>query len=248
MNNTQQKVVVIGANSAIAMGVCKIYAKENYTFFLVARSEEKLQENARELMKLGAKHVSIYIADLLNKHGHEAIVTQAIADMGIPDIVLVAHGVLPDNERAYQDVEYALETLMINAVSAISIIQRFALILEKNGRGTIAAISSVAGDRARKGIFVYSASKAALSTYCDGLRQKLRSKGVNVLTIKPGPVDTPMVSGREMPLKADVHVVAEQIVDAIQKRARTLYVPGIWRIIMAVVKLLPEAIVERTKF
>ena len=111
--------------------------------------------------------------------------------------------------------------------------------------GLIAAISSPAGDRGRKKNYVYGAAKGALTLYMSGLRQRLHGSNVNVLTIKPGFVSTPMTEGLKLPLVAQPQVVARDIVEAIEKRRDELYTPFFWRYIMTVIKNIPEVVFKR---
>jgi short-subunit dehydrogenase len=119
---------------------------------------------------------------------------------------------------------------------------------EKRGEGTLAAISSVAGDRGRQSNYVYGTAKAAVNAYLQGLRNRLYSKGVHVLTIKPGFVDTPMTAHlKQGPLFASVDQVARDIVKAIEKKKCIIYTPWFWRWIMLVIRLIPESLFRRLK-
>ena len=119
---------------------------------------------------------------------------------------------------------------------------------EKRGEGTLAAISSVAGDRGRQSNYVYGTAKAAVNTYLQGLRNRLYSKGVHVLTIKPGFVDTPMTAHlRQGPLFASADRVARDIVKAIEKKKCIIYTPWFWRWIMLLIRLIPEPVFRRLK-
>jgi short-subunit dehydrogenase len=113
--------------------------------------------------------------------------------------------------------------------------------------GTLAVISSVAGDRGRASNYVYGSAKAAVSAFCEGLRMRLFHTGVHVLTIKPGPVATPMTAGMKMPaiIVATPEKVARDIVRAVRRKAATLYTPWFWRPIMFVIRALPAAVLRR---
>lgn len=245
MKNEPKNIVVIGATSAIATEVARRYAEQECNFFLVARNEEKLKAVVADLRERGGSVAAVHLADLRIREDHPRIVENATTALGRIDIVLVAHGTLPEQSKIADDVDAGLEALMTNALSPISIGHNFANVLKKQGSGSLVLVSSVAGDRGRQGNFMYGAAKAALSTYMGGLRGHLRESGVHVLTVKPGPVRTPMTEGREQPLIAEVGIVARDIVRGIEKKKLVLYTPWFWRYIMMLFKLMPERIVMR---
>lgn len=245
MKNHSKNIVIIGATSAIATEVARRYADNESRFFLVARNEGKLKAVVADLTTRGGAVVAVHIADLRNKGEHSHIVYNAITALGTIDIVLIAHGVLPDQAAISSDVEAGIETLLINGLSPISIAHHFALCLQKQGSGSLVVISSVAGDRGRQGNYMYGAAKAALTTYVAGLRGQLRQSGVHILTVKPGPVATPMTEGREQPFIAQVGVVATDIIRGIEKKKLNLYTPWFWRYIMLLFKVMPERLVMR---
>lgn len=241
-------MVIIGATSAIAHGVARLYAERGITFFLVGRNEEHLRAMASDLVARGAKGANVYIADLRMRDVHADIVRQSLADLGTVDVVFIAHGTMPDQRELNTDVDATLDCFMTNAVSIVSISHRYATALEAQGSGSLVVLSSVAGERGRQSNYTYGSAKAAVTAYYSGLRARLAPKGVHVLTVKPGPVDTPMTSGLAMPLKATVGVVASDIARGIDKRVNVLYTPGVWRLVMAVVRALPESIFMKLKF
>lgn len=243
------RIVIIGATSAIAQEVAKLYAVQGARIFCVARDEQKVMAVASDLRARGSEEVSVYVADLLTRDLHADIVARSKAVLGTIDCVLVAHGVLPDQQVLDHDVDATIESFMINAVSVISISHRYAEVLEQQGSGSLVGISSVAGERGRASNYAYGAAKAAMTAFYSGLAVRLRPKGVHVLTVKPGPVDTPMTRGITMPLMVPPRVVAADIVRATSRRAIVLYTPGVWRFIMAIVRAIPNSIfVKMTKF
>lgn len=243
------RIVIIGATSAIAQEVAKYYAVQGARLFCVARDEQKVLAVASDLRARGAEDVAVYVADLLARDVHADIVARSKAMLGAVDFVVIAHGVLPDQHVLDHDVDATIESFMINAVSVISIAHRYANVLEEQGSGSLVGISSVAGERGRASNYAYGAAKAAMTAFFSGLAVRLRPKGVHVLTVKPGPVDTPMTRGISMPLMVPPRVVAADIVRAIQRRAVVLYTPGIWRFIMALVRAIPDSIfLKMTKF
>ena len=235
-------VVIIGATSAIAQEVAKLYAGSSASLFLVARNEAKLLAVAADLRVRGASDVATFVADLADRARDAEIVAAAGST---PDVVLIAHGSLPDQRAIDTDPVAQVAEFELNATSVIALTAQFANILERNRRGTLAVIGSVAGDRGRRSNYVYGAAKAATHAFCDGLRGRLAAAGVAVVLIKPGWVDTPMTSAiRKNPLFASSASVAKDIHRAISAGRGTVYVPGYWRWISLIVRMLPARFVK----
>jgi decaprenylphospho-beta-D-erythro-pentofuranosid-2-ulose 2-reductase len=234
-------VVIIGATSAIAQEVAKLYATAGASLFLVARDESKLRAVAADLRVRGAVGVETFVADLADRSRD----TDIVAAAGAPDLVLIAHGSLPDQRTVERDAAAQVAEFELNATSIIALTAHFANVLEQNRRGTLAVIGSVAGDRGRRSNYIYGAAKAAVHAFCEGLRGRLAESGVNVVLIKPGWVDTPMTSGmKKNPLFASAASVAKGIERAIAKGQGTVYVPGYWRWISLLVQMLPAKLVK----
>ncbi len=234
-------ILVLGATSAIAMAVQRQLATPNAHFFLVARSKEKLNAVAQDLLVRGAAAVDMVVTDLDDTTQHPALLASALSRLGTLDLALLAHGVLGDQLAAQYDYATAERVLVTNFLSPVSLLTWLANCCEQQGRGTLAVISSVAGDRGRKSNYVYGASKGALDTFLSGLRNRLDRRGVHVLTIKPGFVATPMTA--HIPrnrLFATPEAVAEGILRAIRTRKDVLYVPWFWWPIMSIIRAVPE--------
>jgi decaprenylphospho-beta-D-erythro-pentofuranosid-2-ulose 2-reductase len=247
--STPRRVLVLGATSGIAQAVARVYAADGARLALVARSGEHLAAVASDLAVRGAQVVLQRAADFRELDRHRALVSEAEAALDGLDVVLVAHGVLPDQRACQDDARRAVDSWEVNFVSAASLMEATAERMAVAGRGTLGVLSSVAGERGRADNYVYGAAKAALTAYAGGLGHRLRGSGVTVVTIKPGPVDTPMVAGRGRSprLVADVDVVGRRIHRALERGERMLYVPGKWRWIMAVIRALPTPLFERLK-
>jgi short-subunit dehydrogenase len=166
------------------------------------------------------------------------------------DTVLLAYGSMQDQKDSENSVDTLIEELQVNFVSATAILTLFAADLERRRTGCLAAITSVAGDRGRRSNYVYGSAKGALSLFLQGLRSRLHPAGVRVITIKPGPVQTPMTDQlRNSARFADPERVARDIVRALERRAPdVLYTPRVWRYVMAVVKQIPETVLKRLSF
>lgn len=241
-----QKTLIIGATSGIAEACAKRFAAKGHNLFLLARNSERLESLAQDLRVRGAKavHCAIFEANALDSH--QALLERVKTELGGLDRVLIAHGTLGDQRACEQSVELTLQELQTNALSVISLLTLLANHFEQQRHGSIAVISSVAGDRGRQSNYVYGAAKGALSTFLQGLRNRLHKSGVQVLTIKPGFVDTPMTAALpKSPLWASPEKIAEDIEKAIEKRRNVLYTPSFWFLIMAIIKSAPEDIFKR---
>lgn len=243
-----QRVAVIGATSAIAREVSRILARRGACLFLVARDEAKLEAAAADLRVLGAKEVHTAVAGLSSTASHEQWWPAALAALGEPDAILIAHGILGDAERARHDAAHTAEILSTNFLSVAAMLAPISAWFEQSRRGVIAVIGSVAGDRGRQSNYVYGASKGGLDIFLQGLRNRLFHAGVAVVTIKPGFVDTPMTAHLpKSPLFASPEAVAAGIVRAMESGRDTVYLPSFWRLILLVLRLIPEALFKRLK-
>lgn len=243
---TPKKILVLGATSGIAEATCRIWAIEGASLFLVARNAEKLAAVAADLKTRGASYVDTAVADLDDTDKHPALLAHAINSLTGMDVVFLAHGVLGDQPAAEQDFEVAAHILHTNFMSAVSLLTWLANFCVQRHSGTLAVLSSVAGDRGRKSNYIYGASKAGLSAFLGGLRNRVDREGVTVLNIKPGPVKTAMTATMPGSEKfADVAKVAKTIANAIEKRQDDLYVPLQWAPIMFVIRHIPERIFKK---
>jgi len=247
---SMQKVVILGATSGIALAVQRELARIGCELLLVARSSERLAALQSDLVARGAAQVLVCPADLSSVQQHAGIFDYACRTLPQFDTVLLAYGAMHDQKDAESSVDVLLEELNVNFVSASAILTLFANDLEKRRTGCIAAITSVAGDRGRRANYVYGSAKGALSLFLQGLRSRLHPAGVRVITIKPGPVKTPMTDHLESAARfAEPETVAADIVGALQQRAPdVLYTPKIWRYIMTAVEHIPEGIFKRLSF
>lgn len=242
-----KRILVIGATSAIATACCRLWAEQGHEFFLVARDAEKLQQTAQDLEARGAKSVNSFTMDVLDTPQHALMLQQCISTHRQIDIALVAHGTLPDQAACEQDAELALQEFSINGSSVISLLSLLAEQFTLQRCGSLAVISSVAGDRGRPSNYLYGSAKAAVSAFCEGLHARLFKIGVHVITIKPGFVDTPMTQGLTLPnaLVVPPEYVAKQIVSAINNKKAVLYTPRFWALIMLIIRSIPNFIFKR---
>ncbi|HEX3661829.1 MAG TPA: SDR family oxidoreductase [Acidobacteriaceae bacterium] len=241
-----RRVLALGATSAIAEATLRLMAEQGASFFLVARNAAKLAAVSADLQTRGADGVAGQVADLDETAGHPALLTAAVAVLGGIDVALIAQGVLGDQAQAERDYGAAEAVLRTNFLSAVSLVTWLANYFEAERRGTIAVISSVAGDRGRKSNYVYGASKGGLNVFLDGVRNRIDRAGVQVLTIKPGFVATPMTAHlRQNALFAQPSEVARYVLSAIDRGKDVAYAPPFWGLIMLVVRSVPGRIFKR---
>lgn len=241
-------VLIIGATSAIAEATARCYAAQGARLFLVARDATRLADIATDLKVRGAADVGHATLDVNRLDEHASVLVQAWHLLQNIDVALIAHGTLPDQGECEGSVEVALAEFATNATSTIALMTAIAPRLEAQHRGALVVISSVAGDRGRQSNYLYGAAKAAVSTFASGLRQRLAKVGVDVVTVKPGFVDTPMTRAfRKGPLWAKPDAVAAGIVRAANRGRSVVYLPWFWRPIMLVIRHIPEFIFKRLK-
>ena len=239
-------VLALGATSAIAEATLRLMAERGARFYLVGRSQEKLEAVAADLHTRGASAVAVCAMDLDNTKAHPAMLAAAAQSLGTIEMALMAHGILGDQAEAQASYGAAETILHTNFLSAVSLITWLANYFETLGQGTLAVLSSVAGDRGRRSNYVYGASKGALSIFLDGVRSRLDGAGVQVLTIKPGFVATPMTAHlAQGPLFARPAEVAKGIVKAVERRRDVVYLPPFWAGIMLVVRLIPQPLFKK---
>ena len=241
-----RKILILGATSAIAQATARNFAADGDRFYLVARNPDKLAAVAADLHVRGAPHVDTHAADLNDCEQHDSLLQHATASLDGLDIALIAYGTLgnqPAGQQSYVQTEQELRT---NFLSVVSLLTLLANQCETQRHGCLAVISSVAGERGRQSNYIYGTATGALRLFLQGLRNRLTQAGVTVITIKPGFVDTPMTAALpKNALFASVETVGAGVYRAILKKKDIAYVPGFWRWIMLIIRLIPEQIFKR---
>ncbi len=242
-------VLVLGANAGIGRALAREFALHRYDLILAGRDEEELVILAADLglrYKVSARAVTV---DL----GNFALLDSALKDSfqiagdSLAGFVLCT-GHLGNPEAAKTDLSEARKILEINFAGSALALEIAANHFEQKGRGFICALSSVAGDRGRQSNYLYGSAKGGLTTYLQGLRNRLYHRGVHVITVKPGFVDTRMVFGKgKLPLVASPEKVARGIYRAVMSRRNVVYVPWFWRWIMLIIRSIPESIFKRLR-
>lgn len=241
------RILIVGATSAIASACARRWAKDGAAFFLVARDLEKLDQVAADLAVRGASETHAFRMDATDLAAHSDMLTACTGMLGRIDIALLAHGTLPDQAACERDMELALREFATNGSSVIALMARLANHLEVQRSGCLAVITSVAGDRGRPTNYVYGSAKAAIQVFSEGLRARLFRAGVHLIDIRPGFVDTPMTRHLSLPpmLVAQPDAVARRILAGIGRRADVLYVPAFWASAMWVVRNIPRFAFKR---
>ena len=243
-----KKIVIVGATSAIETHAARVWAQRGHAeFVLLGRDASRLNRVAEDLKARGAQNsAQTLVMNFTDPEEIQRVVKKVVSD-GAADIVLIAHGSLGEQQRAQHDLVYAQDELMVNGVSAVLFAEAFAAAMESVGRGTLAVIGSVAGDRGRKSNYVYGAAKGLVTRYVQGLQHRFAGSAIKVVLIKPGPTETPMTAALVANgLKAaPVDEVAQSMVAAIDRGTPEVYVPGKWWVIMMVIRHLPRFVFNK---
>jgi short-subunit dehydrogenase len=245
----QKRAIIVGASSGIGAALAQKLAEEGYSLALLARRSELLETLTNEInAKYGATRVRFYIHDVTDYESVPGLLRQIISDLGGLDTFIYNTGVSHMVGLKKYDFEKDRLTTEVNYIGALAWLNPVAEIFQSLGAGQIVGISSVAGDRGRVGNPSYNASKAALTTYLEALRNRLTRYGVNVLTVKPGPVESEMTQGMKMPLKISAEQAAADIAKAMRKRKQDLYTHALWRWLMLAIRNIPSIIFRRMTF
>ena len=243
-----KKIVIIGATSAMAEHCARLWvAQSPKDLVLLGRDLAKLEQVAQDLrVRNPQSTIAVDTIDFLDPQCIRAWADQVVA-VGMPDIVLIAHGTLPDQLACQQDLALGQAALLVNGVSPVLFAEAFAGHMQQANAGTMAIIGSVAGDRGRKSNYVYGAAKGLITRYAQGLQHRFSGTNVQVVLIKPGPTNTPMTAQLEDKgtKLADVASVAKAIIDGIARATPVVYAPMKWTLIMMIIRHLPRFIFNK---
>lgn len=245
----KKNIVIFGATSKIAEETARLWAIEGHRLILVGRSLERLEPMKQDLHSRGAEEVKTLELDFANHLSHESFVDDLYQENDSRiDIVMLCHGLLGSQMEDQSSIEKSLEVIDVNFLSYVSLLTPLANKLESAKKGSLIIVSSVAGDRGRQSNYIYGCAKGAISIFAEGLRNRLDRSGVNVITIKPGFVDTPMTKDIEKnKLFALPEDIAYGILKAEEKRKSVVYLPVFWLFIMTIIKLIPERVFRKLK-
>ena len=241
-----QSLLVLGGGSDIALATARaMVAERTRRVILAARDPDKLAGAAAELEGAGATVERVrFDADDVDSHG--PLLEELFNRHGDIDVVLVAFGLLGEQEHAFSDPAAALGVMRTNYVGAGSAMLAAAARLRAQGHGALVLLSSVAAERARRSSFVYGSTKAGIDAFAQGLGDELAAAGVDVIVVRPGMVRTKMTEGlEEAPFTTTADKVAEAIVDGIRRGAHTVWAPPVLRYVFAVLRHLPRPVFRR---
>lgn len=243
------KIIIFGATSGIAQAVIRQYANKGALLILVARNKSKLKIVAQDAISHGAVRV-IELSSCFNSPDNIIKLFQSLENINLSfDVALLSYGILPDQNKCQKSLSSVCDNVDINFTSVIQLLTELANYFEIRKKGTIAVITSVAGDRGRQSNYYYGACKGGLNIFLQGLRSRLLTFKVNVLVIKPGFVITPMTSSFDKGfLWVNPDVVADDIIKAVDRNRYLIYTPWFWRYIMFIIKFIPEFFFKRISF
>jgi decaprenylphospho-beta-D-erythro-pentofuranosid-2-ulose 2-reductase len=238
---------VLGGTSEIGLATArKLVAARTRRVVLAARDSARAEAAADELRRAGAEQAEVVAFDAADTGSHPAFVDQVFDRHGDIDCVLVAFGVLGDQEVLASDPAAAVESVTVNYTGVVSVSIAVAERLRRQGHGTIVYLSSVAGERVRKSNFVYGSAKAGMDGFAQGLGDRLHGTGVDVMVVRPGFVRTKMTEGLEAaPLSVDADAVADAIAAGLRRGSHTVWAPAPLRLVMSVMRHLPRALFRR---
>ena len=244
-----QSILLLGGSSEIGLAITRrLVQRRARTVILAGRDTEALKPAADDLRAAGADTVDVVAFDALATAGHDALVDDVFSRHGDIDLVLVAFGVLGDQEEAERDTEAALTVLRTNFVGTASVALPVARRLRAQGHGTLLVLSSVAAERARRANFVYGSSKAGLDAFCQGLGDSLVGSGAKVVVVRPGFVHTKMTAGRApAPFATTPEAVADAVVRGLEKGTETIWAPPALRFVTSGMRHLPRPVWRRIK-
>lgn len=243
--NLPPTALIIGASSGIGAALAREFARKGLRLALVSRRKDLLDQLAQELKPT---EVRSYVHDVTNYAEAPVLWQQILQDFGRVDIVVYNAGLMLPVGLDEYDFEIDKRMVEVNVLGAMAWLDPVALTFSRLGRGHIIGVSSVAGDRGRVGAPGYNTTKAALSTYLEALRNRLSRRGVHVLTVKPGFVDTDMLKNSPRTFWViQPEQAARDVVQAIRQRAQVVYTPARWGLLMSVIRHIPSVIFRRLK-
>ena len=242
----RDSVLILGARSDIGLAIAARYAAEGHPIRLAARDVFRLEENRADIALRHGVEVTLHELDALDLESHAAFLDQ-LAEL--PAVVVSAIGLMGEQAASEADPRAAAVVMRSNFEGPASLLALLANRMEERGSGLLIGISSVAGERGRATNYVYGAAKAGFTAFLSGLRNRLAKRGVHVLTVLPGFVNTRMTAGMDLPAKltAEPREVAEAVFRAGAAKRNVLYVKPIWWLVMSIIRAIPEAIFKRMK-
>jgi len=242
-----QTAVVVGGTSDIARAVLRaLVARRLRRVVLAGRDQVGLAAAAKELGALGADDVTNALLDVTDPAATTALAEDAARRLGQVDLVLVAAGVLGDQDSDEHDPGAVARLLGVNTAGTAAALTAFAEVLRRQGQGRLVVLSSVAGVRVRRANYVYGASKAGLDAFARGMAESLRGTGAALTIVRPGWVATRMTAGRPpAPFATTPDAVAADVVAGLERGAPVVWSPPALRLVFGALRLAPAALWRR---
>ena len=245
------KVVLLGGTKGIGRALGRLLSERGHTLCLLGRNLESLDASARDMeVRAGSgPKVAVAECDLLHPESFAPALDSAAEQLGGFDTVVVTAAIFRTQDELEADTARARELVTVNFANTVVFCEEARKRLMSSGGGTLCVCSSVAGERGRKPVIIYGATKAGLSAYLEGLDHKFRAEGLRTICVKPGFVKTGMTAGLDPPpFAGQPEGVAKDILKAIERGAPIVYTPGIWRYVMLVIRNLPRFVMRRISF
>jgi len=240
-------VLILGGTSDIGFATAKHYAAKSWSVCLAARDMVTTQRNAKDIAARTGADILVRELNILDAASFDRFMASLPR---LPDTVVCVIGLLGNRQRAEVDLEHATTIIRTNYEGPALVLFRFAEAFSQRRSGTIVGVSSVAGDRGRASNYIYGSAKAGLTAFLSGLRNRLARTGVHVLTVKPGYVRTRMTEHLALSglLTASPEAVATRIYEAAEiKKQDVIYVFRIWRLIIALISVIPERVFKNLR-
>ena len=244
------KVALLGATKGMGRALARLMAERGDGLALLGRDRVDVEKSARDLQVRGGKApVATVECDLERPETFAPALGAAEAALGGLDAVVVTAGMFATQDRLESDPELARRLLLVDFTNTVAFCEEARRRLLARGGGTLCVFSSVAGERGRKPVVLYGAAKAGLTRYLEGLDHRFRAAGLRTVCVKPGFVRTSMTDGLPAPpFAGEPDAVARRVLRAIDAGTPVVYVPGVWRWVMLVIRLLPRAVMRRVSF
>jgi decaprenylphospho-beta-D-erythro-pentofuranosid-2-ulose 2-reductase len=244
------RIAFLGATKGMGRALARLLAERGDALFLLGRDPADLEKSARDLeARAGKGRCGTAACDLERPEGFAAALDAAEAGLGGLDAVIVTAGLFATQDRLEEDVELARRLLTVDFANTVVFCEHARRRLLARGGGTLCVFSSVAGERGRKPVVLYGAAKAGLTRYLEALDHKFRAQGLRTVCVKPGFVKTSMTDGLPAPpFAGEPEAVARRVLRAIDRGEPVVYVPGVWRWIMLVIRCLPRFVMRKVGF
>ena len=241
----KETILILGAKSDIGIALAHEFAKNKNKIILAGRNIVKLENERKAIMSLYSVEVVLHEFNVLNLSDHLKLINEL---KNLPSIVISTIGLLGNQDEDELNSEKAIKVIKSNYEGPALIFLKFAKKFEQRGYGTLVGFSSVAGERGRANNYIYGSAKSGFTTFLSGLRNKYSSKGVHVITVLPGYVFTKMTKNMNLPkfLTAQPKEVAQDVVKALSNNKNIIFTPSIWRLIIFILKLIPESLFKKT--